>query len=162
MVTNKDIQALNEFLENRNVDYVLTGTAALFFHGLLPKGTDVHDIDIIVITSNETRPALQAMFKELENLSGCQLDNEHYNSQVFVFKVGENNVKVNALEHNLDKVNAEFYPSHHTIIIDGTPIKVHDAMKVLNAKFALRRQKDADFCLKLINQLTSMFLCSKK
>ena len=29
MVTNKDIQALNEFLENRNVDYVLTGTAAL-------------------------------------------------------------------------------------------------------------------------------------
>ena len=162
MVTNKDIQTLNEFLENRNVDYVLTGTAALFYHGLLPKGTDVHDIDIIVITSNETRPALQAMFKELEDLSGCQLDNEHYSSRVFVFKVGENNVKVNALEHNLDKVNTEFYPSHHTIIIDGTPIKVHDAMKVLEAKFALRRQKDVEFYMKLTNQLTSMFLCSKK
>lgn len=159
MVTNKDIQALNEFLENRNVDYALTGTAALFFHGLLPKGTEVHDIDIIVITSNETRPALQAMFKELENLSGCQLDNEHYSSRVFVFKVGENNVKVNALECNLDK---ESYPKHQTIIIDGNPIQVHDAMEVLNAKFALRRQKDADFLLKLINQLTSMFLCSKK
>lgn len=162
MVTNKDIQALSEFLENRNVDYVLTGTAALFYHGLLPKGTDVHDIDIIVITSNDTCPALQAMFKELENLSGCQLDNEHYSSRVYMFKVGENNVKVNAFEHNIDKVNAEFYPSHHTVIIDGTPIKVHDAMKVLNAKFALRRQKDTDFCLKLINQLTSMLLCSKK
>lgn len=162
MVTNKDIQALNEFLENRNVDYVLTGTAALFYHGLLPKGTEVHDIDIIVITTNDTRPALQAMFKELENLSGCQFDNKHYSSRVFVFKVGENNVKVNALEHNLDKVNTEFYPSHHIIIIDGTPIKVHDAMKVLNAKFALRRQKDVEFYLKLVNQLNSMFLCSKK
>lgn len=159
MVTNKDIQTLNEFLENRNVDYVLTGTAALFYHGLLPKGTDVHDIDIIVITSNETRPALQAMFKELEDLSGCQLDNEHYSSRVFVFKVGENNVKVNALECNLDK---ESYPKRQTIIIDGNPIQVHDAMEVLNAKFALRRQKDVEFYLKLTNQLTSMFLCSKK
>lgn len=159
MVTNKDIQTLNEFLENRNVDYVLTGTAALFYHGLLPKGTDVHDIDIIVITSNETRPALQAMFKELEDLSGCQLDNEHCSSRVFVFKVGENNVKVNALECNLDK---ESYPKRQTIIIDGNPIQVHDAMEVLNAKFALRRQKDVEFYLKLTNQLTSMFLCSKK
>ena len=69
MVTSKDIQTLNEFLENRNVDYVLTGTAALFYHGLLPEGTEVHDIDIIVLTNAETRPALQAMFKELENLS---------------------------------------------------------------------------------------------
>ena len=64
MVTNKDIQALNEFLENREVDYVLTGTAALFYHGMLPEGTEVHDIDIIVLTTEETRPALQAMFKE--------------------------------------------------------------------------------------------------
>lgn len=159
MVTNKDIQTLNEFLENRNVDYVLTGTAALFYHGLLPKGTDVHDIDIIVITSNETRPALQAMFKELEDLSGCQFDNEHYSSRVFVFKVGENNVKINALECNLDK---ESYPKRQTVIIDGNPIQVHDAMEVLNAKFALRRQKDVEFYLKLTNQLTSMFLCSKK
>ena len=159
MVTNKDIQTLNEFLENRNVDYVLTGTAALFYHGLLPKGTDVHDIDIIVITSNETHPALQAMFKELEDLSGCQFDNEHYSSRVFVFKVGENNVKVNALECNLDK---ESYPKRQTVIIDGNPIQVHDAMEVLNAKFALRRQKDVEFYLKLTNQLTSMFLCSKK
>ncbi len=154
MVTNKDIQALNEFLENRNVNYVLTGTAALFFHGLLPKGTDVHDIDIIVITSNETRSALQAMFKELENLSGCQSDNEHYSSRVFVFKVGENNVKVNAFECNLDK---ESYPKRHTIIIDGTPIEVHDAMEVLNAKFSLNRVKDHEFFVKIVNQLSNMF-----
>lgn len=159
MVTNKDIQALNEFLENRNVNYVLTGTAALFYHGMLPENTDVHDIDIIVITSNETRPALQAMFKELENLSGCQLDNEHYSSRVFVFKVGENNVKVNVFECNLDK---ESYPKRQTIIIDSNPIQVHDAMEVLKAKFALNREKDHLFFTRLICQLSKMFLCSKK
>lgn len=161
MVTNKDIRVLNEFLENRNVDYVLTGTAALFYHGLLPEGTEVHDIDIIVLTNAETRPALQAMFKELENLSGCQRENEHYEHLVYVFKVGANNIKVNAFEGDVLRCG-DNHPKNHTIIIDGAPIKVHDALDILKAKFSLRRQKDADFCFKLINQLSSMFLCSKK
>lgn len=161
MVTNKDIQALNEFLENRGVNYVLTGTAALFYHGLLPEGTEVHDIDIIVLTNEETRPALQAMFKELEDLSGCR-DEEHYKSQVYVFKVGANNIKVNAFEGDVLDCS-DNHPKNHTIIIDGAPIKVHDALDILKAKFSLRRQKDADFCFKLINQLLSlMSLCSKK
>lgn len=161
MVTNKDIQALNEFLESRNVDYVLTGTAALFYHGLLPEGTEVHDIDIIVLTNEETRPALQAMFKELENLSGCKYENEHYKQSVYVFKVGANNIKVNAFEGDVLGCGGN-HPKNHTIIIDGAPIEVHDALDILKAKFSLRRQKDADFCFKLINQLSSMFLCSKK
>lgn len=161
MVTNKDIQVLNEFLENRNVDYVLTGTAALFYHGLLPEGTEVHDIDIIVLTNKETRPALRAMFKELENLSGCQCENEHYKQSVYVFKVGANNIKVNAFEGDVLGCGGN-HPKNHTVIIDGAPIKVHDALDILKAKFSLRRQKDADFCFKLINQLSSMFLCSKK
>ena len=161
MVTNKDIQVLNEFLENRNVDYVLTGTAALFYQGLLPEGTEVHDIDIIVLTNEETRPALQAMFKELENLSGCQCENEHYEHLVYVFKVGANNIKVNAFEGDVLRCG-DNHPKNHTIIIDGAPIKVHDALDILKAKFSLRRQKDVDFCFKLINQLSSMFLCSKK
>lgn len=161
MVTNKDIQVLNEFLENRNVDYVLTGTAALFYHGLLPEGTEVHDIDIIVLTTEETRPALQAMFKELENLSGCKYENEHYKQSFYVFKVGANNIKVNAFEGDVLGCGGN-HPKNHTIIIDGAPIKVHDALDILKAKFSLRRQKDVDFCFKLINQLSSMFLCSKK
>ena len=156
MVTNKDIQALNEFLENRGVNYVLTGTAALFYHGLLPENTEVHDIDIIVLTTEETRPGLQAMFKELEGLSGCCYDKEHYNSPVYVFKVGANNIKVNAFEGDLDGAK------YHTIIIDGVPIMVHDALDILRAKFSLRRQKDVEFYLKLVNQFNLMFLCSKK
>ena len=161
MVTNKDIQVLNEFLENRNVDYVLTGTAALFYHGLLPEGTEVHDIDIIVLTTEKTRPALRAMFKELENLSGCQCENKYYKQSVYVFKVGANNIKVNAFEGDVLGCGSN-HPKNHTIIIDGAPIKVHDALDILKAKFSLRRQKDVDFCFKLINQLSSMFLCSKK
>ena len=156
MVTNKDIQALNEFLENRNVDYVLTGTAALFYHGLLPEGTEVHDIDIIVLTNAETRPALQAMFKELENLSGCRRDEEHYKSQVCVFKVGANNIKVNAFEGDVLGCGGN-HPKNHTIIIDGAPIKVHDVLDILRAKFSLNRVKDHEFFAKIVNQLSNMF-----
>jgi hypothetical protein len=156
MVTNKDIQALNEFLENRNVDYVLTGTAALFYHGLLPEGTEVHDIDIIVLTNEETRPALQAMFKELENLSGCQYENEHYTQSVYVFKVGANNIKVNAFEGDV-LGRSDNHPKNHTIIIDGAPIKVHDVLDILKAKFSLNRVKDHEFFAKIVNQLSNMF-----
>lgn len=156
MVTNKDIQVLNEFLENRNVDYVLTGTAALFYHGLLPEGTEVHDIDIIVLTNTETRPALHAMFKELENLSGCQCENEHYGQPVYVFKVGANNIKVNAFEGDVLGCGSN-YPKNHTIIIDGAPIKVHDALNILKAKFSLNRVKDHEFFAKIVNQLSNMF-----
>src|SRR5574344_1944825 len=155
MVTNNDIQALNEFLENRNVDYMLTGTAALFYHGMLPEGTEVHDIDIIVLTTEETRPALQAMFKELENLSGCQCENEHYTQSVYVFKVGANNIKVNAFEGNV--IGGQDRPKYHTMIIDGAPIKVHDVLDILRAKFSLNRVKDHEFFAKIVNQLSNMF-----
>lgn len=155
MVTNKDIQALNEFLENRNVDYVLTGTAALFYHGLLPEGTEVHDIDIIVLTNAETRPALQAMFKELENLSGCQNDHENYERNMFTFKVGENNIKVNAFDG--DVIGGQDKPRCHTMIIDGAPIKIYDAFDILRAKFSLNRVKDHEFFAKVVNQLSNMF-----
>ena len=156
MVTNKDIQALNEFLENRNVDYVLTGTAALFYHGLLPEGTEVHDIDVIVLTNEETRPARRGMFKELENLSGCQCENEHYKQSVYVFKVGANNIKVNAFEGDVLGCGGN-HPKNHTIIIDGAPIKVHDALDILKAKFSLNRVKDHEFFAKIVNQLSNMF-----
>ena len=156
MVTNKDIQALNEFLENRGVNYVLTGTAALFYHGLLPEGTEVHDIDIIVLTNEETRPALQAMFKELEDLSGCRHDKEHYKQLVYVFKVGANNIKVNAFEGDVLGCGGN-HPKNHTIIIDGAPIKVHDVLDILRAKFSLNRVKDHEFFAKIVNQLSNMF-----
>lgn len=154
MVTNKDIKTLNEFLENRNVNYVLTGTAALFYHGMLPEGTEVHDIDIIVLTTEKTRPALQAMFLELEKLSGCRRDNEHYESQVYVFKVGANNIKVNAFEASFVD---DTCPKCQTMIIDGISIRVHDALEVLKAKFALNREKDHLFFTRLICQLSKMF-----
>ena len=156
MVTNKDIQALNEFLENRNVDYMLTGTAALFYHGMMPEGTEVHDIDIVVLTTEETRPALQAMFKELENLSGCQCENEHYTQSVYVFKVGANNIKVNAFECDVPG-GSDNHPKNHTIIIDGAPIKVHDVLDILRAKFSLNRVKDHEFFAKIVNQLSNIF-----
>ena len=158
MVTSKDIKTLNEFLENRGVSYVLTGTAALFYQGALPEGIEVHDIDIIVLTNDETRPALQAMFKELEKLSGCQYENKHYEQSVYVFKVGANNIKVNAFEGRWEELACNC----SSMNIDGITILVNKVMAVLKAKFALNREKDHLFFTKLICQLSKMFLCSKK
>lgn len=150
MVTGNDIKALNEFLENREIDYVLTGTAALYYHEAMPEDEDVHDIDIIVLTTPDTRPALQAMFKELEALSGCQNDKK-YKNKCFTFKVGANNVKVNALEGISGKVPFCFMD------IEGTIVKVHGVKSILEAKFGLNRMKDHVFFAKVVKQLSTMF-----
>lgn len=154
MVTNKDIAILDEFLKNRSVDYVLTGTAALYYHGLLPENTQVHDIDIIVLTTAETHAATMTIFKELEELSGCTLDNEHYEQKVYIFKIGENSIKVNAFE-SCSATGP--YPKSRTFLIGDDYIRVHNALDALRAKFYLNRRKDHDFFIKLVSQLLNMF-----
>ena len=149
-VTSDDIKALNEFLENRNVNYVLTGTAALYYHEALPDGEMAHDIDIIVLTTPDTRPALQSMFKELEALSCCQNDN-YADRNCFTFKVGANNIKVNALKGTPGEV------PFRLMNIDGAAIKVHGVKSILAAKFGLGREKDHIFFAKIVKQLSCMF-----
>lgn len=162
-VIEHHIKTLNEFLAARNIEYILTGTAGLFYHGLLPDGVEVHDFDIIIPVNCEKCSGIRNLLTDLENLSGCKYDNEHYEQKVYIFKVGAENVKVNAFLN--DVIGGDVYPKYQTIMV-GTngvvPIKVHDALDILKAKFSLRRPKDVDFYLKLINQFTSTFLCSKK
>lgn len=163
MVTNTDIKILDEFLENRDVKYVLTGSAALFYHGVRMKGNmKVNDIDIIVLTTSEDRETLQVMFKELERLSGCEKINNYPTKNCYTFKVGPNNVLVNVFEGPLGDV------PYCLMDIDGAIIRVHPVMNVLERKFALRRQKDYDYYLQLIEHMGSLFYptynlpCSKK
>ena len=51
MVTTKDIKVLDMFMQAHNIPYVLTGTAALMVHGILPKVYTADDIDIIVLAN---------------------------------------------------------------------------------------------------------------
>ena len=162
MVTNTDIKILDEFLENRDVKYVLTGSAALFYHGVRMKGKmNVNNIDIIVLTTSEDRSSLQTMFKELERLSGCEKINNYPTKNCYTFKVGPNNVLVNVFEGPLGDV------PYCLMDIDGVAMRVHPVMNILERKFALRRPKDFDYYLQLTEHMGSLFypkcdVCSKK
>ena len=96
MVTTKDIQILDMFMQAHNIPYVLTGTAALMVHGILPEGYTADDIDIIVLVNqNEDSNkyfSVEKTLKQLELLSGEE-KNSDYNS-VITFRA--NGVKVNA------------------------------------------------------------------
>lgn len=152
MVTNKEIKILDSFLRSKGIDYVLTGTCALFYHGFLPQNTQVHDIDIIVLTTNSNRNEIRVILQELQKLSEC--DNSSYpDASCITFKVG--NTKVNAFEG--DVLGGENYPSHHIMVIDDMLINVHDVMKVLQAKFKLGRNKDFAFCNALIANILKFF-----
>lgn len=160
IVTSKDISTLNVFFENHCIDYVLTGTSGLFYHGFLPKETEVHDIDIIIVPrSDKQREEIIALLEEQERLSGCQFDNEHYQQRVFIFKIGENNVKVNAFEGSHADIEAS-----RAMVINGATIRVHSVMHILQAKLAMKRSKDYEFYNKIVYQLSSMFFpqCLRK
>lgn len=152
-VTGKDISTLDAFLESHHIDYVLTGTSGLFYHGFLPKETKARDIDIIIVPRNdEQREEIMTLLKEQEQLSGCQFGNEHYSQRVYIFKIGENNVKVNAFEGSHADIEAS-----RAMVIDGIAIRVHSIMHILQAKLAMKRSKDYEFYNKIVYQLSSMF-----
>lgn len=160
IVTGKDISTLNAFLESHHINYVLTGTSGLFYHGFLPKETEAHDIDIIIVPRDNTqREEIMALLKEQEQLSGCQFDNEHYDQRVYIFEIGENNVKVNAFEGSHADIEAS-----RAMVINGIAIRVHSVMHILQAKLAMKRSKDYEFYNKIVYQLSSMFFppCLRK
>lgn len=157
-VTNKDLKLLDEFLTKKSIAYVLTGTAGLYIHGFLPKGYEVHDIDIIVPTatiSNEAREAIKEVFLEQETLSDCRYENEHYDHQVYIFRIGKSGTKVNAFEGNILGCNKPI--NFRQINFEGHIINVHDVNDILEAKLSLNRPKDYQFCVKMFNQICAMF-----
>lgn len=152
MVTNKEIKTLDSFLKSKGIHYVLTGTCALFYHGFLPENTQAQDIDIIVLTTESNRGEILKILQDLQKLSEC--DNSSYpDAKCITFKVGD--TKVNAFEG--DVLGGENYPSYQTMVIDDMLICVHDVMKVLQAKFKLRRNKDFAFCNVLIANILKFF-----
>lgn len=157
MVRYYDLKTLNDFLVSRDVDYVLTGTMALYVHGALPSNYEVKDLDIIALTTDENRDALMSMFGELEKLSGCQYCDEHYTHRVYIFKIGQYNIKVNVFEGKPENT-----PSSQMFIPEiGMMIRVHDVSAILEAKFSLSRPKDYMFFHKYIAWLSGMSLESK-
>ncbi len=165
MVTTKDIQILDMFMQAHNIPYVLTGTAALMVHGILPEGYVADDIDIIVLVnasedSNKFN-LVEKTLKQLEMLSGEE-KNVDYNS-VITFRA--NGVKVNAFMGGKEIHKKETGCQDNfggfgetgkcaTMIIKDRCICVSDVICILRAKFGLKRMKDYKFA----NDLASTIL----
>ena len=168
MVTTKDIKVLDMFMQAHNIPYVLTGTAALMVHGILPKGYAADDIDIIVLANKSEDfskyTSIEKTLSELELLSGEE-KNVDYNS-VITFKV--NGVKVNAFMGNkeihrkengcIDSYTNNSSEKEHccTMIIEDRYICVSDVICVLRAKFGLKRMKDYMFAKNLASTILNI------
>lgn len=168
MVTTKDIKILDMFMQAHNIPYVLTGTAALMVHGILPKGYAADDIDIIVLANKSEDfskyTSIEKTLSELELLSGEE-KNVDYNS-VITFKV--NGVKVNAFMdgkeiHKNETGCQDTYTNNSgekehccTMIIEDRYIRVSDVICVLRAKFGLKRMKDYMFAKDLASTILNI------
>lgn len=169
MVTTKDIKVLDMFMRAHNIPYVLTGTAALMVHGILPKGYAADDIDIIVLANKSEDSSkyisIEKTLSELELLSGEEKNAYYYNS-VITFKV--NGVKVNAFMGSkvihrkedgcIDNYTNNSGEKEHccTMIIEDRYICVSDVICVLRAKFGLKRMKDYMFAKDLASTILNI------
>lgn len=168
MVTTKDIQILDMFMQAHNIPYVLTGTAALMVHGILPEGYTADDIDIIVLANqNEDSNkyfSVEKTLKQLELLSGEE-KNSDYNS-VITFRA--NGVKVNAFMggkeiHKKETGCQDNYIGGFgetgkctTMIIEDRYVCVSDVICILKAKFGLKRMKDYKFAKDLASTILNI------
>lgn len=168
MVTTKDIQILDMFMQAHNIPYVLTGTAALMVHGILPEGYAADDIDIIVLVNQAEDSnkyfTIERTLKQLELLSGEE-KNDDYNS-VITFRA--NGVKVNAFiggreirkkeANNPNNYIGGFGEEglYRTMIICERHIKVSCVNCILTAKFHLRRMKDYKFAKDLASTILNI------
>ena len=165
MVTTKDIQILDMFMQEHNIPYVLTGTAALMVHGILPKCYVADDIDIIVLVNqNENSKmyfAVEKTLKQLELLSG-EKKNTDYNS-VITFRA--NGVKVNAFlggkEIHKKETNCQDnyigafgeQAQYRVMKIEDKFIRVSLVLDALKMKFGLKRLKDYVFAKDLVSTI---------
>lgn len=158
MVTLIDIILLSDFLNKKGIKFVLTGTAALSVHGLIPKGYDVGDIDILVSLT----PDVETELKLIANLTGGNYDD--YDGKSFAFYFGKKRIKVNAIAIKADEptyikmvINSIPVYDESNTLIKATSLNLHTADEILKAKFALNRNKDYAFCNNLIATLVSYF-----
>lgn len=146
---------LNSFFKEKNVDYCITGTAALFLLGLTPHGQVPVDIDIIAICNNDNRNKNEKIFSELDNLNGKRHQEVNYSNAPYYFRVGGivNSRWVNVFLENNDSLSEK----NIAIMVNGVEINVMPALSNLKRKFVLRRQKDYMFWNDLQNEIINFF-----
>lgn len=149
MVVLEDIKVLSKHLNENNIPFVLTGTASLMVHGLLPDSYSPDDIDVIILVNPENKnyEAIQRHLLSLQYLAGEKSND--YPDAVITFRA--NGKKVNAFMG--DKENHSFVK---VLISEGLIINVSSVVDALKAKFHLKRIKDYKFAKDLVSTILNL------
>lgn len=149
MVVLEDIKVLSKHLNENNIPFVLTGTASLMVHGLLPDSYSPDDIDVIILVNPENKnyEAIQQHLLQLQYLAGEKSND--YPDAVITFRA--NGKKVNAFMG--DKENHSFVK---VLISEGLIINVSSVVDALKAKFHLKRIKDYKFAKDLVSTILNL------
>ena len=164
MALKNNIIALNMFMEENDIPYILTGTSALAVHGLLPDGYEPHDIDIIICFGKSVNyDEVVKKLKSLQRLSGIKDANyDESKMKVFTFNVAKMNVNafVNKEAHICSRntyIGAFGENGAYTrILINNECVKVSSVMDILKAKFGLKRNKDYKFAKDLASTILNL------
>lgn len=161
MVVLEDIKILSKYLNENNIPFVLTGTASLMVHGLLPDSYSPDDIDVIILVNPESKnyEAVQQHLLHLQYLAGEKSND--YPDAVITFKA--NGKKVNAFMGSEElpdnrfigyfKENGAFIK---VLISEGLIINVSSVADALKAKFHLKRIKDYKFAKDLASTILNL------
>lgn len=150
MIVLEDIKVLSKYLNENNIPFVLTGTASLMVHGLLPDSYSPDDIDVIILVNPDDKnyEAVQQHLLHLQHLAGEKSND--YPNVVITFRA--NGKKVNAFMGSRELADNGFINYFNEsssfvkiLISEGLIINVSSVVDALKAKFHLKRTKDYMF-----------------
>lgn len=150
----KTLFKLNKFCCANKLEYMVTGTAALYLLGL-PSDFMPGDIDIKVFhVKDEQRNKL----KELQFLSG--LDNKEYSNNDKCYSFYIDGIKINALNSNDDydrmRIISVVLSIFDEYIENNILIAVQKVSYALADKMKLGRNKDRVYMLNLIKNCSNL------
>lgn len=150
---------LAELFANNKIEFIVTGTTALWINGVYPNYTP-KDIDIKVYNLS---PENRKFLGNLEYIYGTVKKRENYEQDCYTFGLG--GYKINAIVMNTklgtDRFNIIKMPALKNINDESVTITYPLAVQVVNSalidKLKLGRRKDADYIIDLIRQLTELY-----
>ena len=151
----KILRKLDAFLGDLNIEYMVTGTAALYIAGF-PSNYIPNDIDVLVPELNQ---------KQLDELAKQQylagLNNSDYPNGGKCFSFPIEGKKINVIIYTMDSM---YIPSNSNKVVlsDGNRdfcIRVQRVRQALEAKMLLNRDKDKGFLIDAIDQLMNIYKC---
>lgn len=146
------LETISAYCDTNNINYAITGTAALDLLGAHIQVTPPQDIDLLV----EHTPANFNCFRQLEILAGLQKeaykDAQEMRTRCFTFVVC--GVKVNVLMNSktIDAIQKETVQ----VVYSGCLVKVHKVRHAMLAKMKLGRPKDHKYFNAFIHWITEM------